>query len=140
MSEWAQGYVSDLIYMPAAVRQMAPIHLFFALLTRGFAAPDITGTFSYAELGAGFGFGTQIAAAIHPTGRFFIEDFNPAHIAEAAGMVQRAGLANVVLTDAAFDEWEDADLQSSISSAFTGSGAGSAPRTVRRYSDSCGDI
>ena len=68
------------------------------------------GRFTYAEFGCGQGLSLLIMAAANPDATFYGIDYSPAHIARARAMADRAGLANVVLLERAFEELRPDDL------------------------------
>jgi len=81
---------------------MAPAHLNLALLHLGLAAPALDAGFTYLELGFGQGLGLNMLAALHPQGRFFGNDFMPAHARAAQDLAAQAGLDNLSLFEDSF--------------------------------------
>ncbi len=73
-------------------------------------APNGGDRFTYAEFGCGQALSLLIMAAGNPNATFYGIDYNPAHIARARAMADRAGLANVVLLERAFEDMVPADL------------------------------
>ncbi|MDP4025117.1 class I SAM-dependent methyltransferase [Methylobacterium sp. NEAU 140] len=105
MTEWNDGYVSDIAYSGAVYREQMPAHLDVACLAAGAAPPVEPGAaFSYCELGCGLGDTAMSVAAAYPDARVWGFDFNPAHIADGAHRAARAGLDNLVLAEHAFEE------------------------------------
>ncbi len=102
MSAWNQGYTTDVQYTSYFHAEIVPAHIAFAALTSGQRAPDLTGAFAYCELGSGQGVTLNATAAMHPEAQFWGFDFNPAQIANAARLAERAGLANVHFRDWSF--------------------------------------
>lgn len=110
MNNWASGYTADVEYTAGFYEHMTPVKLAFALLAKGYAAPDITAPFNYCELGCGHGVTVNVMGAANPRGRFWATDFNPAQIANARKLAAASGLDNVQFFDASFAEFEQADL------------------------------
>jgi SAM-dependent methyltransferase len=104
MSDWTEGYVSDIQYIPGFFAELAPTRLAFAMLGAGKRVdlPEAGG--HYLELGCGQGFGTALLAAANPEMNFTGIDFNPGQIANARQMASRAGLTNVNFLDYSFTE------------------------------------
>lgn len=109
-STWTSGYVADIDYTAGFYEQLTPARLSFALLAKGYAAPDIRDRFTYCELGCGQGVTSALMAAAYPNGDFWATDFNPAHIARAGKLAAAAGLDNVHFLDSSFEEFCEADL------------------------------
>jgi SAM-dependent methyltransferase len=110
MAQWSEGYVTEIEYIADCFPELAPGHLNLALLHRGLAAPDIRGEFNYLELGFGQGITLAMLAAMQPRGRFFGNDFNPAHVLSARALADRAQLDNLVLFEDSFAELLERDL------------------------------
>lgn len=103
MSNWTNGYVSDVDYTHGYYREISPAHLRFALLAKGFRPPEVDAPgFTYCELGFGQGVSLTIHAAAHPAARFAGADFNPVHAAGAQARTHAAGVTNLDLTDDSF--------------------------------------
>ena len=110
MDDWTQGYVTELPYSINHFPEMAPAHLRLVLLQAGLAAPNIDVDFTYLELGFGQGLGLNMLAAAHPQGRFFGNDFMPAHVAAAQALATQACLSNLQLVQDSFAQLHDRDL------------------------------
>ncbi len=110
MDDWTDGYVTELPYSVNHFPEMAPAHLRLALLQAGLAAPRIDGDFSYLELGFGQGLGLNMLAAVHPQGRFFGNDFMPAHVAAAQALADQACSSNLQLVQDSFAQLLERDL------------------------------
>ncbi len=104
MTDWTEGYVSDIQYIPGFFSELAPTRLAYATLvaSKRPALPE-TGA-RYLELGCGQGFGTALLAAANPEMSFTGIDFNPAQIANARRMATQAGLTNIEFKDYSFAE------------------------------------
>ncbi len=109
MSDWSQGYVTDVHYTYGFYKEMAPQAMRFALHAAGFESPPAEGC-NYCELAFGQGAGLALLAAANPGSRFWGNDFNPAHVAGARKLADEAGLANIDLSDASFAEMLERDL------------------------------
>ena len=110
MDDWTDGYVTELPYSVNHFPEMAPAHLRLALLQAGLAAPRTDGHFTYLELGFGQGLGLNMLAAAHPQGRFFGNDFMPAHVAAAQALATQARLSNLQLVQDSFAQLHNRDL------------------------------
>jgi SAM-dependent methyltransferase len=110
MDNWSDGYVTELPYSVNHFPEMAPAHLNLALLQLGMAAPRIDEPFTYLELGFGQGLGLNMLAATHPQGRFFGNDFMPAHVLAAQKLATQAGLDNLHLFEDSFAQLLTRDL------------------------------
>ena len=71
-------------------------------------APDAP--FPYFELGSGQGFTLNLLAAANPHGRFYGNDFHPAHVATAHQLATRAALDNLVVLENSFAELADGEV------------------------------
>lgn len=100
--DWNDGYVADLDYPAAFFAEQSPGHLSIACILNGVepVAPDRP--FTYFELGAGMGLTSNILAASHPHGRFYSNDFNPAHVASARQLADEARLENMTVLESSF--------------------------------------
>jgi len=107
MSSWASGYVSDIEYLPGLYVEQAPGHMVLACLLNGMAPPDLSGAFTYCELGCGQGVTANVVAAANPSAHVVAVDFNPAHIARARASAKAAGLTNVEFLELSFEEMLD---------------------------------
>ncbi|MCP5475752.1 MAG: methyltransferase regulatory domain-containing protein [Rhodanobacteraceae bacterium] len=110
MDDWTDGYVTEVPYSVNHFPEMAPAHLRLALLQAGLAAPNTDRDFTYLELGFGQGLGLNMLAAAHPQGRFFGNDFMPAHVAAAQALADQAGLSNLQLVQDSFSQLRGRDL------------------------------
>jgi len=108
--DWDGGYIADIGYTHDYFFDMSPAHIGLALLLSGYAAPDHTRPFAYCELGCGQGLTTNVLAAANPTGAFWANDFNPAHINNAQALAMAAGSGNVTFLDHDFAAMAKADL------------------------------
>ena len=102
MSDWTEGYVSDIPYSLGFYRENTPTHLAFAALSVGAQPGLLTHPERVLELGFGMGLGFVLNAAANPAAHFEGVDFNPEHVAHARGLAEDAGLANVSIREASF--------------------------------------
>jgi SAM-dependent methyltransferase len=103
-ANWMGGYVSDVAYTLGYYRELAPTFLQFACVANGVTTFDAEKPLRYCELGCGRGYGTTLLAAANPNSTFVGIDFNPAHIAEARGLAQKAGITNVQFLEMSFGD------------------------------------
>lgn len=100
--EWNDGYVSDIAYPAAFFPEQSPTHLSLACILHGVEPVPLDRPFTYFELGAGMGLTANVLAASHPHGRFYANDFQPAHVASARQLADEAGLDNITFLEASF--------------------------------------
>jgi hypothetical protein len=105
---WSQGYVTDTGYTHGFYRELSPAVLSYALRLAGKRGPDIDKPFTYCELGFGQGMTLNAQAASYPHGEFWGTDFNPDHAAQAKMMADGAGLTNLKIFDASFQDFAEA--------------------------------
>ncbi len=101
---WTGGYVSDIEYTTGFYPEQGPTMLNFVAVLNGYAPVPDDRHFTYFELGFGRGMTVNLLAAANPNGRFYAADFNPAHVAGAAGLAEGAELANLTLLERSFEE------------------------------------
>ncbi|HYE01089.1 MAG TPA: class I SAM-dependent methyltransferase [Alphaproteobacteria bacterium] len=109
MDGWTDGYVADIGYTHGFYREMTPAQMAFALLLRGYRAPDPAGPLDYCELGCGQGFGANLIAASSPEARFWATDFNPSHALNGARLAEAGGGGNIRFYDRSFAEFAAED-------------------------------
>jgi SAM-dependent methyltransferase len=102
--DWNDGYVADLDYPAAYFAEQSPGHLSIACILNGVEPVPPDRPFTYFELGAGMGLTSNILAASHPHGRFYSNDFNPAHVASARQLAEQAQLENMTVLESSFAE------------------------------------
>jgi len=103
-ADWTEGYVAEIEYTSGFYQELAPNLLSFAALVAGYQAPPIDRPFTCFELGCGKGISANLIAAANPAGRFYANDFNPAHIVFARGLAADARLENVTFLEKSFAE------------------------------------
>jgi SAM-dependent methyltransferase len=101
-SNWGNGYVTDLPYLPGYYRHQSPLHLNLACLLGGVAGLRLRSCepLSYLELGCGYGFGALALAVSNPDWQVTGIDFSPAHIASAQALAEAAGIDNARFLEA----------------------------------------
>ena len=105
MSNWSDGYVTEVGYTHGYYAELAPSRLAFACLTKGVGAPGLgVEPFRLLELGCGQGLSANIIAAANQHMDYTAVDFNPAHIAGASALARDAGTPNLHLREASFAE------------------------------------
>ena len=109
MSNWAEGYVSDVTYTQGYYRELSPMALSLALMLRGLQAPDLSQALNYCELGFGYGLSLLTHAACFPNIKFYGTDFNPAHAVHAREVALKAGLSNIEVFDDSFEQLAQRD-------------------------------
>jgi hypothetical protein len=109
MSDWNEGYVTEVEYTYGYYKEMSPAAMRFALLAAGYESPPID-KFTYCELGYGQGAGFNLMAAANPQGDFWGTDFNPAHAAGAEQLARESGLSNVHVFDDSFEDFGKREL------------------------------
>jgi len=103
MASWQDGYITDIPYTAGFYRELAPSYLHLLCVLMGVRPPRVVDReYGYCELACGQGLGTLLLAAANPAGRFVGVDFNPAQIAKAQDLAERAGLANVQFKEQSF--------------------------------------
>jgi SAM-dependent methyltransferase len=101
---WNQGYVADVPYTSGYYREMAPVHQALAATLGSVAAPDPSGPYRFLELGCGTAVGLATLAAANPQASFVGVDFMPAHVAAARRLIRTAGLTNIEVVEASFED------------------------------------
>ena len=92
MTNWNEGYVSDLNYTYGYYRELNPLHLKFALTLAGLKTPIIK---NVCELGFGQGLSLNFISATSEA-RVYGTDFNPSQAAFACELNTDSGLeANI---------------------------------------------
>jgi ubiquinone/menaquinone biosynthesis C-methylase UbiE len=109
MSNWTDGYVSEIDYTHGFYRELTPSFLAFCMLLKGIRPPSLSSSFAYCELGFGQGFSANLIAAANPQGDIWATDFNPSHAAGAQQLAVSAGTPNVRFFDKSFAELLETD-------------------------------
>lgn len=104
MNDWTGGYAAQGRYQDTIQAYTRPLMMDAGLLVAGRAVPHEEGKFRYGELGCGAGFGMIATAAAYPEAQFEGYDFMPEHIVRGRRMIADAGLSNVNIHEASFEE------------------------------------
>jgi SAM-dependent methyltransferase len=102
--DWTKGYVADIGYTAGFYRETTPAHMAFAALTLGRSPGRALKPRRMLEIGFGQGLGLALLAAANPGTSFEGYDFNPEHVAHARGLIEGAGLGNITVTEASFED------------------------------------
>jgi hypothetical protein len=97
-------YIFDIDYTSGYYKELSPLAINFSLIVNMVDAPDISGEFTYCELGFGKGLSLLTMATNYPNGQFYGVDFNPSHVKYANYMAKMAGLSNVKFFNLSFEE------------------------------------
>ena len=103
MTNWSEGYVSDIDYIYGYYEELNPARLTIPFLAAGLAIPEISNA---CELGFGQGISVNIHAAAG-TARWYATDFNPSHAAYAEELAAITGTKNSTanLSEQGFNEF-----------------------------------
>jgi len=105
MSDWSDGYVTEVGYISRFYQHQLPRLLSFAALSRGVAAPGGgSEKVRVLELGCGQGVSANIIAAANPDLDYTAIDFNPEHISGAQALAVAAGTPNVHFVESSFED------------------------------------
>jgi hypothetical protein len=99
MTDWSEGYFSDLNYLHGYYRGMNPLWMRFICLLTGVEPPEPERC-AYLELGFGRGLSLAIHAAAND-GKFWGTDINAGHVAEALEM-DRVTQSGATILDESF--------------------------------------
>ena len=109
MTSWSHGYVADSPYTFAYQAAPAPGNLALVCAMMGVEwrpGPRLT----MIDIGCGRGYTVNALAASNPGWNMFGLDYNPAHVAEAAELAERAQLENATFIEADLAEMTDAEI------------------------------
>lgn len=109
-TDWSDGYISDVAYTDGYYAELSPAHLNYIAILNNCAPRPIDRPFTYCELGCGNGHTVTMLAAAYPQGQFYGVDFNPAHVAKARRWAEAAGIKNLTILEASFQEMVEMDL------------------------------
>lgn len=101
-SDWAQGYVTEVLYTEHFFRELSPAWLNYVAVINGCQPRPLDPGFTYMELGCGLGQTVTLLAGAHPQGRFYGVDFNPAHVDWARRYAAAGGIGNVEFLERSF--------------------------------------
>jgi hypothetical protein len=100
ITDWASGYVTEVVYTQGYYRELSPLAQRFALVAAGFVPPQ-GDSLRYCELGFGQGLSLNFHAATQQNIECFGFDINPAHVAIAQDFA-RDSQSRVVVSDDSF--------------------------------------
>jgi SAM-dependent methyltransferase len=100
----AEGYITDVSYIPGFYPNMAPIAMRYVAALNRVKPPAADERFRYLELGCGLGRTLTTLAAANPTGEFVGVDVNPDHTALVDKEIKAAGLKNARVITADFSQ------------------------------------
>ncbi len=110
MTDWTDGYISDIEYGPGFYAEQTPAHLDIVCLLRGIEPPVAKDeAFAYCELGCGVGQTALVVAAANPQADVWGFDFNPAHIARARLLARQGAVDNIRFEEDSFEQLADGE-------------------------------
>jgi SAM-dependent methyltransferase len=109
-ADWSQGYVTDTSYTDNVFRELSPAWLNYVAALNGAIPRNLDRSFTYLELGCGFGSSTIVNAGAFPQGEFHACDFNPAHIEGGERYGAALGISNIKFLEASFHQLLSLDL------------------------------
>lgn len=102
MAAPAEGYITDVSYIPGFYPNMAPVAMRYVATLNRVKPPAVSGGFRYLELGCGLGRALTTLAASNPQGEFVGVDVNPEHTAIVEKEIAAGQLANARVLTADF--------------------------------------
>jgi SAM-dependent methyltransferase len=102
MTVTAEGYITDVAYIPGFYPNMAPVALRYVAALNRVVPPKVANGFRYLELGCGLGRSLTTLAAANPHGEFVGVDVNPEHTASIEKDIAAGTLKNVRVHTADF--------------------------------------
>ena len=109
MTAWSHGYVADSPYTFAYQGAQAPGSLAMICALMGVNWQPLA-RMAVADIGCGRGYTANALAAANPGWTVLGLDYNPAHVAEAAEVAERAGLENATFVEADLATMTDAEI------------------------------
>jgi SAM-dependent methyltransferase len=109
-SGWSQGYVTDTNYTDHFFRELSPVWLNYVAALNGAPPHRLDPSFTYLELGCGFGSSTIVNAGAFRQGEFHACDFNPAHFEGAMRQASALGISNIQFHETSFQHLLALDL------------------------------
>jgi SAM-dependent methyltransferase len=103
-SGWSQGYVTDTIYADRFFRELSPAWLNYVAALCGASPRNLDRSFTYLDLGCGFGSSAIVNAGAFPPGEFHACDFNPAHIEGGRRHAAALGISNIQFHEVSFQD------------------------------------
>jgi len=102
MAVAAEGYITDVAYIPGFYPNLSPVAIRYVAALNRVAPPKMADGFRYLELGCGLGRSLTTLAAANPQGTFVGVDVNPEHTAAIEKDVAAGALKNVRVLTADF--------------------------------------
>ena len=109
MTAWSHGYVADSPYTFSYQGAQAPGNLAMICALMGVAWQP-SAHMAVADIGCGRGYTANALAAANPGWTVLGLDYNPAHVAEAAEVAERAALDNATFVEADLAAMTDAEM------------------------------
>ncbi len=103
-TDWRMGYATALDNTSGLYPYQFPEHMNYVCALYGVEPPVRGRSYTYFELGCGRANTVSALAASNPQAQFFANDFMPSHIVEGRQRAQQAGLDNLTLLEASFEE------------------------------------
>ncbi len=107
MASAAEGYITDVSYIPGFYPNMAPVAMRYVATLNRVKPPAVSQGFRYLELGCGLGRALTTLAAANPHGEFVGIDVNPDHTAIVEKEIAAGQLANARVLTADFGSLPD---------------------------------
>jgi SAM-dependent methyltransferase len=107
MASAAEGYITDVSYIPGFYPNMAPVAMRYVATLNRVKPPAVSQGFRYLELGCGLGRALTTLAAANPRGEFVGIDVNPDHTAAVEKDVAAGQLSNARVLKADFRQLPD---------------------------------
>ncbi len=106
-ADWMEGYNAEETYTAKYFRFLNPGYLNMCAITSGLRAIPAEESFTYCELGCGYGLSALMNAASYPQGTFYAIDYNPTQIAYAKSLAKDAELTNIHFLELSFQDIVD---------------------------------
>lgn len=101
MTDWTDGYITEIDYVQGYYHELNPLRTRLLFFNLGLAPPE---TASICELGFGQGLSANIHAAAQANGQLWATDFNPSQVSFAQSLAAASG-ANAQLFDQSFNDF-----------------------------------
>lgn len=106
------GPATDSIYPDTYFRELSPAWLNYVAALSSVPAPNLSGRFTYLELGCGRGHSAIVHAGAFPLAEFHACDVNPAHRQAAEHRAAALGIHNIRFHEASFEDLLEEPLPS----------------------------
>jgi len=104
MAAPAEGYITDVSYIPGFYPNMAPVAMRYVATLNRVKPPAVSQGFRYLELGCGLSRALTTLAAANPQGEFVGVDVNPEHTAIVEKEIAAGQLSNARVLTADFGQ------------------------------------